>query len=97
MPRMNRITKNNTQFWGDSAAGGVVLHRTKIIEWTPDRITLDHGGWMTVTTKTRINQAADQFGLPVRVHQVDGEWYVNDRPWSGRTFVVDRATRSTEA
>ena len=41
------------------------------------RITLDTGGYYTKTTKKRMNQFADMFGLHYRVlHIAAGSWYV---------------------
>jgi hypothetical protein len=39
-------------------------------------VTLDSGGYQTVTTKRKMNQAANQFGLGYAVHQHKGEWFV---------------------
>ena len=46
---------------------------------------LDTCGWKSATTKTRMNQAANQFGLPYRVYQKDYVWYVESP--SGKTEV----------
>jgi len=43
---------------------------------TNGRITLNSGGWKTVTTKRRMNQALRQWGTGYYVHQVKGEWLV---------------------
>lgn len=40
-------------------------------------VILNSGGWRTVTTKTRMNQAANQFGLGYGVYQRKGEWFVD--------------------
>lgn len=42
-------------------------------------ICLNHGGWMTRTTKRRMNQAAEHFGYAFNVVQKDFDWYV-ERP-----------------
>lgn len=39
-------------------------------------IRLYHGGWHTVTTQTRMNQAANQWNLPYRVTREDGLLHV---------------------
>jgi hypothetical protein len=63
---------------------------TDVVQFDSRWITLDHGGWMTVTTKLRMNQAANQFMLGFGVHQKDYEWFVTTPngqviPWgSGR-------------
>jgi hypothetical protein len=56
---MDRICPNNTAvFTGDDGALTVVLHKTAVFKKYPDGIIeLNSGGWRTVTTKNRINQA----------------------------------------
>ena len=39
-------------------------------------VTLNSGGYRTATTKRRINQVATAYGLPFRVYQDRGRWYV---------------------
>jgi hypothetical protein len=39
-------------------------------------VRLDSGGWRTATTKRRMNQTADAYGLGYRVHQFEYAWYV---------------------
>lgn len=59
----------------------VTYHSTDVVTVHANgNITLDTGGWRTVTTKTRMNQAANQFGLGYQVSQSDGIWSV--RVWS---------------
>lgn len=54
----------------------VRYHKTDVVSFNDDTITLRSGGWRTVTTKTRMNQAAHQFELGYSVWQRKGEWYV---------------------
>ena len=42
-------------------------------------VMLDTGGWKGVTTKRKMNQAANQFDLSYGVHQHRHEWYVTTR------------------
>lgn len=55
----------------------VRYHNTDVVSFTDKRVTLRTGGWCTVTTKTRMNQAANQFGLGYSVYQKNHDWYVN--------------------
>ena len=48
------------------------------IDWDKNIVTLDTGGYFTPTTKKRMNQASDEFGLGYRVQQIKGDWYVFD-------------------
>lgn len=73
----------------DTEAGCIQYESTKIVEWDTSRITLRNGGWETVTTKRKLNQAALQFGLPYGVYQTKGEWFVfarNDKGYAGDTI-----------
>jgi len=55
----------------------VTYHGTDVVTVYPNgRIDLDTGGWSTPTTKTRMNQASNQFGLGFDVFQKDYVWYV---------------------
>jgi hypothetical protein len=54
----------------------VRYHNTDVVTFTDKTITLDSGGWETVTTKLRMNQAANQFGLGYYVSQKNFEWFV---------------------
>lgn len=82
MSRQDTIGKCATRVFQDSdGATCVQYHQTVVFRLSADkkRVTLDHGGWKTVTTKARINQAFRQL-LPgvqfLYVHQVKGEWYL---------------------
>ena len=55
----------------------VVYHSTTIVRWNSEKIILDSGGWKSNTTKTRMNQASNQYGLGYNVYQKDFEWFVN--------------------
>jgi hypothetical protein len=50
------------------------------VRFNADEIVLDSGGWRTVTTKLRMNQASYQFGLGfyVNEHQRRFEWFVTN-------------------
>src|SRR5207302_3754267 len=53
---------------------GVILHSTKIAQfWPSGKVRLDTGGWMTVTTKARINNLLP---LPWNIASVMRTWYV---------------------
>lgn len=54
----------------------VTYHRTDIVKFDTSKIILNSGSWHTATTKTRMNQASNQFGLGFRVYQKDYAWFV---------------------
>ena len=61
----------------------VVFHRTTVVGFDSDTITLNSDGWQTVTTKRRMNQASEYYGLEFQVYQKDFIWYVL---WKGETL-----------
>ena len=57
---------------------GVTYHQTEVVRYHGgNEFTLDSGGWRTVTTKRRMNQAAQHWGRGFRVYQKAGEWFVS--------------------
>jgi len=57
---------------GDDVA--IQLHATDVATFHPDgTITLDSGGWLTVTTKARMN---DALPAPLGINSVDGVWEI---------------------
>jgi len=56
----------------------VVYHNTVVISIDQKKlkITLNNGGWKTNTTKNRINQAAREYNLGFKIHQINYAWYV---------------------
>lgn len=62
----------------DSKTIGVRLYDTIIVEiHSCGNYTLYTGGYMTATTKQRINALT-----PANVHQTRGEWYVDNTPFA---------------
>jgi len=49
---------------------------TLIVLWTDEFVQLISGGYETVTTKRKMNQASHQFGLGYSVYQRKWEWRV---------------------
>lgn len=59
----------------------VTLHRTVVVRWdrAAGKVTLNSGGWLTLTTKRAINTALRQipgFMHHVSVFQKRGEWFI---------------------
>lgn len=61
----------------------VRYHSTDVVMFNDKTITLDSGRWRTATTKTRMNQASNQFGLGYYVFQKDFSWFVE---YKGKTI-----------
>jgi len=78
MSRRDRIGLLATTVITEDGITTVTFHSTPVVTWVRDKdlVILDTGGWKTVTTKARMNQAANEFGLPYHVGQKDGAWFV---------------------
>lgn len=72
----------------------VIYHSTAVVSFNHKIIVLNHGGWMTPTTKTRMNQASNQFRLEYHVYQDNYTWYVIFKgkhiPFVGMTLELER-------
>ena len=83
------ITTNNTQVERvPQTKGGewtiVTLHNTDIVKFKHtagyiEEIQLDTGGWNTVTTRRRMNEVSQAYGLGFRVYQKNHKLYVSYR------------------
>ena len=76
MGQVNKLSRNNTSVWSEDGDTFVRLHRTVVVTFSPSFVRLNTGGWYTVTTKTRMNQASNQFGLAYHVYQKGYDWFV---------------------
>ena len=54
----------------------VRYHDTDVVTFDDRWITLDHGGYITPTTKRRMNEASAEFGLGFSVYQKNFKWIV---------------------
>ena len=70
------MKKHATTIFTDDNITYVVYHKTAVVKFNDDIITLNSGGWETKTTKDRMNQTAVEHYLPYRVYQKYYEWYV---------------------
>lgn len=87
---MGRMDKLSTYCTTIARAGDLVAvtyHRTQIVAFDDRNVVLRTGGWDTVTTRRKMNQAARQFGLGYSVYRDKGESYVT-RP-DGVTVPLD--------
>lgn len=63
--------------------GAIYLHDNKIAEYRADGLWITNAGWMSNTTKERLN------GLPfVQINQCDFRWYLNGVRWDGEWINV---------
>lgn len=77
MARTDKLSTYRTAWEHDATRGSVTYIRTRIVAWEGDTVTLNSDGWRTVTTKRKMCQAANQFGLRFCVYQKRGEWFVD--------------------
>jgi Fe-S cluster biogenesis protein NfuA len=61
----------------DNQIKNVLLHGYIVVSITKTEIFLSSCGYLTVTTKTAINQALRQLGRNERVNQVKGQWFID--------------------
>lgn len=61
----------------------VQYHTTDVVKFSSTIIQLNSGGFHTTTTKVRMNQTSNQFGLGYNVFQKDFEWFVK---FNGKTY-----------
>lgn len=76
MPRLDRVGTHQTVIATFDGFTQVVYHSTPVVKFSASTIVLDSGGWQSATSKTRMNQAANQFGLGYNVFQKDWDWFV---------------------
>ncbi len=76
MPRMDKLSTYRTTVVENGDDLAVTYVSTAIVKRNGNKITLDSGGWETVTTKRKMNQAARQFALGYGVYQEKHKWYV---------------------
>ena len=76
--RDHNIRTGNTEVRFHDGRTIVRLHSTDIVDvdTTDNTITLNTGGWNTVTTKERMNAVLSAFDSLYRVYQRDFQWYV---------------------
>ena len=86
MAQQHKLGKLATTVSQENGVLRVRYHNTDVVTASPKRITLNTGGWFTNTTRTRMNQASNQFGLGFSVYQKNFRWFVEH---SGRTIAFD--------
>lgn len=70
--RKRKLANNTYLTQPEPGRFAIRLHETDVVTYLPDRAILRTGGWLTPTTKDRINE----FG-PARVVQEKAEWTVS--------------------
>ena len=71
-----KVVKKATSYREEGNSVIFTLYHTPIVTVRKHEIILNHGGYMTVTTKRRMNEISQELGLKYGVHQSKGKWYV---------------------
>ena len=96
MSRSDQLSSYKTTIAGDGEGNTLITYQsTVIVKFSCDTVTLNSGGWDTVTTKRKMNQASRQFNLGYSVYQRDFKWFVTLPSGKTVTF-VDGMTFNTE-
>lgn len=95
MAQQNEVRGRSTAIFTDETGmTRIIYHNTAVVSFDNDKIVLNTGGYKTSTTKTRMNQAANQFRLGFSVIQKDFDWYVTYNgekiPFTGSTLTLER-------
>ena len=77
MSQQTKLGKLATSVRQEDGLTVIRYHYTDIVKFDDKRIILNTGGWYTATTKTRMNQASNQFNLGYKVFQKDNAWFVS--------------------
>ena len=77
MGQVNQVRGRATAIYTEGDTTKVIYHGTPVVSFNQDKISLDTGGWFTMTTKLRMNQAAHQFNLGYAVIQKKGLWFIH--------------------
>lgn len=97
MSRMTEVGTHRTTVATTSGVTRVTYHNTVVVEFNNEEITLKTGGYETVTTKARMNQASNQFELGYQVYQRKNVWYVEYRgqtsAFTTGTLTLDRTEK----
>lgn len=75
MSQFHKLGKIATSIRTEKSKTIVRYHSTDVVEFDSCFVSLNSGGWKTATTKARMNQASNQFGLNYQVYQKDLQWY----------------------
>lgn len=90
MERTRGSLGHNTKIVQDGTSYSIILHNTRIVTYHADgSVTLNSGGYQTVTTKSRMNEVLPQF---VRVVQIKEKWWVQDARDKSKVAFFDGMT-----
>lgn len=77
MAQQYKVSKNNTKIRQEGGYTIVRLHDTDVVKFNDAEVILNSGGWLTATTRTRMNQTCNQYALGCGVSSKGGQWMVS--------------------
>jgi len=83
---MQKVGSHKTSIITENGMTKVIYHNTPVVSFNDKEIILNSGGWLTNTTKTRMNQAANQYNLGYNVYQEKKVWYVSLKDVNGNYY-----------
>lgn len=86
MANMSKVGRVATKVYAEAGSTVIQYHATKVVTFNDKEILLNNGGWKTNTTKARMNQASNEYGLGYTVYQKDFGWFVT---YKGETLEFD--------
>lgn len=75
--RYNRLSCYKTKVVQQDCDVIVTYQSTQIVKFNSERIVLNFGGWDSVTTRRKMNQASKQYDLGFSVYRKKGETYIS--------------------
>jgi hypothetical protein len=76
MAKVDQIGTTSTSIITDKNYTKVIYHTTPVVKFNEKFIVLNNGGYLTNTTKLRMNQTSNEFGLNFFVYSFCRKWYV---------------------
>ena len=96
------FSKANTKVWSGyecstKLISRLLLHDNEIATRTEGRntILIDTCGWISHTTKERLNGVLDYLGLE-RIQQKNFKWYLMGKKWNGNEVRIDIKNKTWE-
>ena len=92
----HRTTTTNIPLNNEQSRLIVTFHNTAVVQVVNDRyVILNSGGWLTPTTKRRMNQASEVYRLNYIVFQKGWVWYVKTPSTTAEfvdNIIIDKVT-----
>lgn len=94
MTQTDKVQGVATKVFEDGADTIVKYHNTEVVRFNAKRIVLNTGGFDTMTTRRRMNQASNQFDLGYSVYSNKGNTLVDfdglTIRFTGNVLVLER-------